>query len=357
MENRYFVKQISRTFLLCALSCTFWYLPGICSNNQAGSLCVVIGAVFLLLFAHALKGFCFCDFFDEKSEKPNTVCRILFVLYSAWAFLNAFLITNQYILSFKASAMRYTPKWFYILISAALVLYAVTRKNALQVIFRVSELVFPYLIFFVLLMLLLVLPYFKADNLKGFFENAISGAFNVSGISAFLSAGGIVFILPLFVRNTPDAKNSAKPIKSVLCFSAVTFLCVFLAAAVMGIGALGETEFFLLSLSRRVNIFGVLERPEGPAALCAALSSFIFALLLIYLSAFFICKAFAVEKNTLISVTAALSVLLLVCAVSLNTSDLRRLFDITVYVNLVFEYLIPLAAITVFSLKKGKRQC
>lgn len=320
-------KQVASLTFLIALTFLIWRLPLV----AASPLCVIPPFLFFTAFSYSLK-----EYKCSKAQIPQKVTKLLFVLYSLWALLNAFVYTERFFLSLKSTIMTYSPKWFLLTSIAIAAIFLLTRKRPLKTVARMSEIIFPLFCGAVVLFLIMVLPSLSVKNVRQAFE--LGSIFDFEAITAITASVGVIFIPILF-----DSKKAEFSFSKALRYAGVFFFiaALYLTAFMLLPKLLTSSFFSLYSLSQAVNILGVLERPEGVAvaegSMLMAISALFFISLFCYLT-----------NNVTGRKTRAFSavVFVIMCSVSLIARpDINTLFAIEkalIFINIIFEYFIPL---------------
>lgn len=358
-KHSFTLRQLVRLSIVCALGQIAWYVPSRSAINSSGVLTCVFSGLILFLYSVGIGGF--IKGYKNNTEKNisessfyNTISIILFILYFLWGISNAVLQLGMFSATFQTSTLKYMPDWFIVVTAALLCIYVLTRKAAIKTVARAAEFCLPILVIIFILCFVLILPYIRSYFLEGFFIGAGEALLNWDGIIAILSAGGIIFLPLIFRKDISEKRQAVKMLTlSTITIILIAGILIFLSIAVNGVQRVRENGFALLSMTRRINLLGVLERPEGLGVVCTAFSQLVFFFFLSCISGECLCKIFKKPNcKTLFAcvgvVTAAITLIL-----SPTNSELKMVNGILSYFNLIFEFIIPSVAMLYISGRKG----
>jgi spore germination protein KB len=153
------------------------------------------------------------------------------------------------------------------------IIYAV--RLGLEPLSRTSEMVFPYIISFIILSVLFLLPHAKVENLTPFLENGVGPVF----LGAFDILGAPFLNLFIFLMITPFVNKPKKIIRnlffSTLVGGVLITVITLLAILVLGADVTARLNYSPYMLAQRIDIGNFIQRIEIVAGAFIFISLFI----------------------------------------------------------------------------------
>lgn len=332
-------KQLMRLSLCVYLSSLVWYLPQIVKSP----LCIVAPFIFVTTFLYCQK--------EHNASKPYfSPPKPLLCLYALWAVLNMFLHSKRFCCSLKITVMRFSPGWFLSGVVVIIAIYLLTRSRPLKTVVRMAEIIYPFSVFVIILFFVMLIPFASKGQLftKAFSKNA----FDLSAMTCITAAFSPLFLPILMGKKAELSFSRAMRYTSFLAFIHFVYILAFSLLPSLR----QKSIFSLFTLSKAVNVLGVLERPEG---LCVIVGAFLFLLSALFYTALFcyLTKEISGKKTKLF--TAIVSGAVFTISSADTSAGFLSIEIIFSYINIVFCFFIPLVIMLAFAIKnlRGEEKC
>ncbi len=329
--------SLSCAVALCSL---VWSLPTLVKSP----FCVILPFIFITAFLYCLKEFC-------AQKAPFFLKKPLLCLYALWAAMNAFLYFERFSYSLKITVMKFSPKWFLSGVIAIVALYLLTRRRPLKTVMRLSEIIYPFSTFVIIIFFVMLIPFISKGGLGEVTD--MDSAFDMNAMTGLTAAFSPLFIPVLMGKKADFSFSKAVKYTAVFFVIASLYILSFLL-----LPSLGKSSIFsLFTLSKAVNILGVLERPEGLAVIVAAFLIMLSALF--YISLFcYLAKEISGKSTRLFTAFSVAAVFIL--SLFVNTSGVFLALEaVFSYINLLFSFFIPLVIMLMQAIKnlRGEEKC
>ncbi len=351
MKYQISIRQFIFLFIFTAMTPLFTYVPRVAADyaQNSGYICALYFGVLLFLFVALLlrimKTFPEQNLPQILSSLIGTACtRILFCLYGIWAFLLLTYKLSSYNLLLQATLMDDNPNYIILFGLFFVVLYAALKGP--KAIFRVAELLYGPLIFFLVILLVFTLPNINKEYLAPITLEQLK--LNLPSLWTLAPIGGNLFFLLFFLRPVNQINRFSivrqRLYQSVFVFTIISFLSIFLTIGIAGFTLTSQYSYSFFQAIKCITFLSSFERFDSLITLVTVISDFItitFYLLLIMKCFTF---AFHLEKNykeiailTLILATCA------TCVLDIPQYQLEHFYRRNMdKISIVFQYGIPL---------------
>lgn len=332
-------KQLMNISCAVALCSLVWSLPKV----AASPFCIILPFVFIIAYLY-------CQKEHTASEYAFLPKKPILCLYALWALINVFLYFERFSYSLKITVMKFSPKWFLSGVIAITALYLLTRKRPLKTAVRMAEIIYPFSLFVIILFFVMLIPFISSDNLHKIKE--IKSSFDLSAMAGITSSFSPIFLPVLMGKKAEFSFSRAVKYTAVFFVISAFYILLFLL-----LPSVDSSLFSLFTLSKAVNVLGVLERPEGLAVI---VSSFLILLSsLFYISLFcYLAKEISGRKTKCFAGFMVIAVFIISAFV--NTGfDFLRLETLISYINLLFSFFIPLVIMLTNAILnlRGEEKC
>jgi spore germination protein KB len=153
----------------------------------------------------------------------------------------------------------------------------------IETIGRVSELILYFVSGFIIIVVLLLLPNVKIENIQPVLEYGIVPVFEGSiFLSSFITLP-LVNILMIYPKNVYDIKTGKKAIiKGYLLSAFIIFITLFMTILVLGYAITASTQYPTYLLGKEINIGIILTRLEFIVAIIWFATQFVVTILYYY---------------------------------------------------------------------------
>lgn len=189
-----------------------------------------------------------------------------------------------YISTFVTSqAMPQTPAYVIAALFVAAAVIAVLY--GIEAIVRASEILIYIALAFFTLVIILVLPSAKIENILPIFENGIAGSIKGALILSNFMTFPLITILMLYPVNTNDLSSARKSIyKGFLLGGFFIFVCILMSILVLGTTVTARSQYPTYQLAKEVNVGIIFSRLEFIIA-AAWITTFFFIFILFFYAA------------------------------------------------------------------------
>ncbi|WP_171038093.1 GerAB/ArcD/ProY family transporter [Aquibacillus sediminis] len=266
-QEKISVRQFTILVFMYTLGTSVIYLPSLVASygkengwiSVLGSSLIGFGVVFILNKIAQLDEkkhlFELLEFiFGKWIGRIISVLILMFVIYLLATNLRQIgdFITTQ--------VMVQTPIYVIMIIFILVSLFAV--KLGLEVIGRTSEIFFPYALFSLILLIVLVAPQADFSNIQPLFRENIAGAF----LAVFPASEVPYFQLFVFLAIFPSVNKPDKAKKGfyigVALGSFILFIITFMALMVLGPDFTARNQYPTYILGKKISIAEFIERIE-----------------------------------------------------------------------------------------------
>lgn len=350
MKDRISIRQFIFLFIFTTITPLFTYVPQIAARNagNSGYICAVYYGFLLFLFAALLirivKVYPHHSLFDILSEMIGRgITRIIFFLYGVWAFIYLIYKISSYSLLLQSTLMTEGKNYLILFALFFVVIYAAFKGP--KTIFRVAELLYGPLIFFLILLAIFTLPNINREFLAPITSQQLSS--NLNNIPMLAPIGGNIFFLLFFLR--PISSMNRYPVvkkrilQCVFVFFLISYLSIFLTIGIAGATLTSEYGYSLFQAIKCITFLNSFERFDALIVLISVISDFI--TITFYL--IIVMKCFALAFGIKNFKEIAVITLTLACTLSIvydaTQYQLEHIFRGYVdRISMVFQYVIPI---------------
>ena len=349
MKYQISIRQFIFLFIFTTMTPLFTYSPQVAASNAGNSGYVsalyfgVILFVFAALLLRIMKVYPNQNLKEILTSMIGSACmRILFFLYGIWAFLLLAFKLCSYNLLLQATLMDNSTNYIILFGLFFIVIYAALKGP--KAIFRVSELLYGPLIFFLVILLIFTLPNINKEYLAPITRTQLRQ--NFSSLWTLAPVGGNLFFLLFFLR--PITSMNRYPVvrkrlyQSVFVFVLISYLSIFLTIGIAGSTLTSEYSYSFFQAIKCITFLSSFERFDSLITLVTVVSDFItitFYLLLI-MKCFTV--AFHLENYKEIAVIALTLASTFACVYDVPQFALEHFYRPYIdRFSLIFQYLIP----------------
>ncbi|MGM0874769.1 MAG: GerAB/ArcD/ProY family transporter [Bacillota bacterium] len=259
---------------------------------------------------------------------------------------------------FTNAMMRETPSYiFHVLI---LLVAALTARSGIEVIARMFVLLLCYLIFFSVIVIILVLPYYHVDNLLPIIPDGIKPVIHGAYMTIGFPYGEIVtfsFLLPLIHKEKEKKKdNSLK----IYMFSALLLhgflLMVSILCTIMALGPLaGTVKFSLFELARLINIKEIITRIESLIGIALIVGSYMKTTIMLFILKETLSQVLKLKDKRIIIFPVTFISLLLTLTMFKNEIEFGDAVFVVMPLIIFTVHVIPLLLMTIVTFFKDKK--
>lgn len=349
MKYQISIRQFIFLFIFTTMTPLFTYIPQVAASNagNSGYVCALYFGVILFVFAALLlrimKVYPNQNLQEILANLMGSVCmRILFFIYGVWACLLLTLKLCSYNLLLQATLMDNSTNYIIIFGLFFIVIYAALKGP--KAIFRVSELLYGPLIFFLVILLIFTLPNINKEYLAPITPTQLRQ--NFTTLWTLAPVGGNLFFL-LFFLSPITSMNRYSVVRkrlyqSVFVFVLISYLSIFLTIGIAGSTLTSEYSYSFFQAIKCITFLSSFERFDSLITLVTVVSDFItitFYLLLI-MKCFTV--AFHLENYKEIAIIALALASTFACVYDVPQFALEHYFRPYVgRFSLIFQYLIP----------------
>lgn len=348
MNKELSLRQIAYMFLFLCISPVLRQIPAALANEAGRSgylsplwaiLTVIPLTGIILLLIKSFPGLNFYEIMIQLMGK--FMAKLFILLYLIWFLMLLVSKVNIYSLTLQFTLMPKTRSDFLMIILVALVYYALLR--GMKTVFRFAEFTLGPVLGFFAILIICALTRLRTDYLLPVstihLPDTILASVNV------ISVGGYI-ILALFFSDKLGISVS-KQQKRKLWIAALSFIILSFTVTIFTFGITGadltaNVPFpFYLSV-KSISFFHVFERFEVLVTLICMLSDFISICVLATLLSRCIKWLFGLKTRGFLFMPLAMTVYFLTYLISSTQFEFDFLYRyVVVYLNLIFQYLIP----------------
>ena len=256
---------------------------------------------------------------------------------------------------FVAAMMNETPS--YVFNSLTLLLAAFTVRAGIETIARLYSFLIAALLIFVLIILILAVPYYHPELLLPLFPDGwrplLHGTFYTAGFP-YAEVSVFSMLLP-FVRTEGKKKSLRRSLMIALSITTLTLILSFLVT-IMVLGPLAaEREYSLYAVAQVISIYDILERIESIVGIVLIVGSYMKAVIALFILNLTLTKLFRLQDDKiLIFPLASLASLL---SETMYSNEMGYVDDVAQIWPLMalFFGALPVLLMAVLSMMKGKR--
>lgn len=155
----------------------------------------------------------------------------------------------------------------------------------IETIGRISELILYFVVGFIIIVALLLLPNVKIENIQPVLEHGIIPIFEGSVFLSAFTTLPLINILMVYPKNIDDIEEGRKIIiKGYLCSALLVFIILFMTVLVLGHSITASTQYPTYLLGKEINIGTILTRLEFIVALIWFATQFIVSIFYYYVA-------------------------------------------------------------------------
>lgn len=319
---------------------------------------IAASSLIMLVYASLLTALPGKDFFETIEHFFGKVgSKIIFILMTWFAFDLCHIVLRNYGQFLVTVGLPETPLMFSMFMMIALCAFSV--RAGVETIGRFSSQFVIFVLIFMAISILLVMPQMNINNLLPMLDNGVvpiaRGAF---GIVSFPFAETVVFLLvfPAFKKGEPVRKIYL----TALLIGGLTILATSLTDILVLGPTMAESMYYPTYVTMAsVHLGEFLQRFEVIAAIVFMIGVFLKISVLLYAASNGFIKIFGLGENRFIALPMALLVL---CFALFSFDDMIYYTEYVVsvwpYYSTVFQIIIPLFLLIVIKLKlrKNKRK-
>jgi spore germination protein KB len=361
MNKEISYRQISFMYLFISLSPIIRQIPKALAG-EAGQIAYIsplwsilvlvpLTAIVIVLLS-AFPGFHIYEIMVQLAGK--FLAKILILGYFLWILLSITLEASLFTLTLQYTLMPQTQSGFILAVLVLLVFYGLYR--GIKTVFRFSEFALFSILFLFCILFLCAISKIRMDYLLPVsvtsLPNTVLAAKNVAAVG-----GNIMMALFFADKSGFLLKRENKRVlwygMSVLLIlaSAVTFFTI----GVTGAGLASDLPFPFYITVKSISFFNIFERFEVLFTVICMLSDFVATAILAFLLLRCFCWAFGVEEKRYYCVPFAMIVYYLTFYLSQTQFEVDYLYrNIILYLNLLFQYLIPIFLVALYFVKRKK---
>ena len=363
MNREVTLRQIAFMFLFISLSPILRQIPAELAREagRSGYLSPIWAAV-AVFFLTAIMIFLIrtypgLNIYEIMVQLTGKFLAKIFLLgYLLWLLLSIAAKINAYSLTLQFTLMPRTRADFFMVTLIILVYYALLR--GIKTIFRFSEFSLgPILIFFALLFLC-ALSRLRTDYLLP--VSTISIPSTIFASVNVVTVGGNLIIILFFADKLGVSVTKFQIRKlwyGALVFCILTFIITIFTFGITGADLTASVSFPFYITVKSISFFNIFERFEVIVTLICVLSDFITICILAVLLLRSFEWLFNLKENSFLTVPLTIIVFYLtyyVCGTQFEFNFQYR--NVLTYVNLIFEYAIPVLLALLCLLRRRKIQ-
>jgi spore germination protein KB len=246
-------------------------------------------------------------------------------------------------------------------IQAILALFVVVTimgaRLGLEVLARAAEIFFPWFILLFSLLVILVIPEMKLDNLTPILEDGLKPTIRGTISALQLPFLELIYLMYLFphVRKASRAKISF--LKGCLLGGFVLFTVTFLSITVLGYELAARQFYPTYALAKKVNVGGFLQRIEVLVAVMWFLSIFFKLALLFYTVSYESAKLFGLRDYRPLTMPLGMILVILAIIISPNiVANINISSDGYIMFKLLMGLFIPALLLALALFRRHRKQ-
>ncbi|SET30335.1 GerAB/ArcD/ProY family transporter [[Clostridium] polysaccharolyticum] len=362
MKYQISIRQFIFLFIFTAITPLFTYVPQIAAQNaqNSGYISTLYFGAILLVYAAVLlrimRVYPDQNFYEILSSMIGSVLsRFLFFLYGIWTFLLLIFKLSFYNLLIQATLMDNSRNYIILFGLFFLVLYAAFKGT--KTIFRVSELLYGLLIFFLIVLLIFTLPNINKEFLAPVTREQLR--LNVPTLWTLAPIGGNLFFLLFFLRPVSH-ENQYSTVKkrvfqSIFVFFLISYLTVFLTIGIAGATLTSQYSYSFFQAIKCITFLSSLERFDSLITLITVISDFITITFYLLLVMKCFTLAFGIDNYKEIAVITLTIACTIACVFDVPQYTLEHYYRVNIdRISLLFQYAIPVILGIICCFKKPK---
>lgn len=363
MKYQISIRQFIFLFIFTTITPLFTYIPQVAAENaqNSGYISALFYGVILFVFAALLlritRVYPGQNLFEILSGLTGSaIARIIFFLYGIFVFLLLVYKLSTYNLLMQSTLMDNSNNYIILFGLFFLVLYG-AFKGA-KTIFRISELLYGPLIFFLIVLLIFTLPNINKEYLAP--VTAMQLRQNLPTLWNFAPLGGNLFFL-LFFLGPITTMNRYHVVRkrlyqSVFVFTIISYLCIFLTIGIAGATLTSEYSYSLFQAIKCITFLSSLERFDALITLVTVISDFITITFYLVVLAKCFTLAFHLTNYKEITTIALTLASTFVCIFDVSQYDLEHYYRYYIdKISIPFLYLLPVVLGIICFFKKPRR--
>jgi len=256
---------------------------------------------------------------------------------------------------FTTAMMRETPS--YVFHTLILLVAALTVRAGIEVMVRMFVLLLSYMFLFLVVVLALTFPHYKAENLLPVLPEGMGPVIQGTYMLIGFPYGELIlfsFLLP-FVRN--EKGNSLKKSMFVALFTHGFLLIISILCTIMALGPLaGKLKFSIFQLARLINIRDIITRIESFVGIALMVGSYMKVTILLLILKETLARVFKLKDDRIIIFPVTfISLLLTLTMFKTEIEFMEAAFVILPLLSTVI-LVFPLLFITLVTTFKGKNR-
>jgi spore germination protein (amino acid permease) len=359
------LRQIAFMYLFISLSPILRQIPSALASEagRSGYLSPIwsIVAVFPLtaIIILLVKGFPGLNIYEIMVQLMGRFFAKLFIFsYLLWIFLTVTEKVNIYSLTLQFTLMPQTRSDFFMVVMIILVFYAL--MHGIKTIFRFAEFSLGPILFLFALLFFCALTKLRTDYLLP--VSTINLLPTVTASKNVIAVGGNIIIV-LFFADKLGISVTKKQIRKLwmgaLVFCVLTFVITIFTFGITGADLTANLSFPFYITVKSISFFNIFERFEVLVTLICVLSDFISICIMAIILLRCFEWLFNLSGYQFLAVPLTIVVFYFTYYISSTQFEFNFLYRyVIVYLNLIYQYLIPflLAFLYLIKRKKIKKQ-
>ena len=352
-------KQLFFAIVTLCLSPIYRNIPKILceKSGNAGFLSIIFGLVLTLLLCYIIhtlvKNFPAQNIYGIIKTLTNTfVAKAFSVITLFWAIANIIYSLHFNVITVQGTISPYTTDSF--LFGVLLLLTAYCLYSGIKTAMRISELVLIILLAVLGGLLIISFQNFDGMNLLPITFSDTGSVIKSAPYSACIF--GFIFIYLFYADKLDRPQISFKP---YIYFSLTVFIVATLVTVItIGVQGADLASTYTLpffSVIKRTSLLNIFERMEAFLILPSIVSDFIYITFFMSIIILSIKWIFSLEKTKLVAVPCFIGVFIIASLVANSQFSIESFYyDYLVWVNSIYEYVIPLLFFIIYLIRRKK---
>lgn len=359
MNEHLSMRQVVFMILFVSLSPVLRQIPTALAKEagKSGYLSPIWSVFIIIPLAFAIllliKAFPGLNIYEIMTQLVGSfLTKFITILYILWTLLLLSAKINIYSLTLQFTLMPKTRSDFFMQIILFLVFYALLRGS--KTIFRFSEFTLGPILLLISILFLCAIGNLRTDYLLPVstmnLPSTVKASINV------IAVGGNM-IIALFFADKLGISLTKKQMRrfciGALTFIILSFIITIFTFGISGAGLTAKLPFPFYITVKSISFFNIFERFEVIVTLICILSDFISISIMFIILMKLIEWLFALEGRGFLFIPLAVIIYFLSYFISSSQFELYFLYRyIIVYVNLIFQYIIPLFLLLIYLIKR-----
>lgn len=361
MKKEVTFRQMAYLFLLVSLSPILRQIPNAVAqeSGRSGYIAVLWSLIVILpltgLILYMIKKFPGLNIYEIMKELVGVVlAKIIILGYLIWIFISLVIKVSMYSHTLQFTLMTKTRADVFYVVLILLVFYALAK--GVKTVFRFAEFSLNTLLLILVIIFICAIPSIRSDYLLP--VSTVNIKSTVVASKNVVALGGNIIIALFFADRYRI--HVTKPQKRTFWFAAVAFVVIAFLITYFTLGITGAElttvlPFPFYTTVKSISLFNIFERFEVVITLICILSDFIAVCMYSILLIRCIYWIFNLQDYGYLAVPLTVIIYYTTFYMSSTQFEINFFYrSIVIYLNIIFQYIIPVV-LGLFLLIKRKK--